>query len=79
VELKILYFGMIAEATNCREEVISLPFGSQIVQLEKILKNKYQDLQSMPFKIVVNKEISPKNTVLDKFHEIALLPPFAGG
>ncbi|WP_108802489.1 MoaD/ThiS family protein [Aquimarina sp. Aq107] len=79
MELKVLYFGMIAEATNCKEEIISLEHGSKVDQLENLLKNKYQKLQSLSFKIAIDKEIKSNNTLLNPTSEIALLPPFSGG
>ncbi|AXT55893.1 MoaD/ThiS family protein [Aquimarina sp. MMG015] len=79
MELKILYFGMIAEATNCKEEIISLEKGSKVDQLENLLKNKYQKLQGLSFKIAIDKEIKSNNTLLSSTSEIALLPPFSGG
>ena len=78
MELKVLYFGMIAEATNCKEEIISLEQGSKVDQLENLLKNKYQKLQSLSFKIAIDKEIKSNNTLLNPTSEIALLPPFSG-
>ncbi len=79
MELKILYFGMIADATGCKEEVISLQPGCNTNQLEKILKTKYQTLQNLSFKIVVDQEIASSQSILKATNEIALLPPFSGG
>ena len=79
MELKVLYFGMIAEATNCKEEIISLPSGNNVDHLENLLKNKYNDLKDLSFKIVVDQKISSGNPLLTSQNEIALLPPFAGG
>ena len=79
MKLKVLYFGMIAEATNCNEEIISLPSGNNIAHLENLLKNKYKDLQDLSFKIVIDQKILSGNPLLTPQNEIALLPPFAGG
>jgi len=79
MNLKVLYFGMIAEVTNCTEEFIPLQTGSNVDMLKDTLKNKYQHLEHLSFNIAVNKEISPGNTLLIEQHEIALLPPFSGG
>ena len=79
MKLTILYFGMIEEITNRREEIISLPSGSTIEQLEKFIKDKYEKLQHLSFKISIDKEISSEKVLLNSSNEIALLPPFSGG
>ncbi|MDH7444167.1 MoaD/ThiS family protein [Aquimarina sp. 2201CG14-23] len=79
MELKVMYFGMIAEATNCREEIISVGNRCSIYQLENLLKDKYQNLQPISFKIAVDKEILQNDILLTPNTEIALLPSFAGG
>ncbi|MFD2565691.1 MoaD/ThiS family protein [Aquimarina rubra] len=79
MELKVLYFGMIAEATQCAEEIISLESGSSVDQLENLIKGKYKKLQRLPFKIAIDKEIIANNVVLHPNSEVALLPPFSGG
>lgn len=79
MELRILYFGMIAEATNRTEEIISLPSGKNVNYLENLLRNKYKNLQSLSFKIAVDQKFSSDDTLLSTQNEIALLPPFSGG
>ncbi|WP_299260834.1 MoaD/ThiS family protein [uncultured Aquimarina sp.] len=79
MEVKVLYFGMIAEATDRKEELISLESGSNVGQLENLLKDKYENLQHLSFKVAIDKEISSSNTLLTSNNEIALLPPFSGG
>ncbi|WP_299441223.1 MoaD/ThiS family protein [uncultured Aquimarina sp.] len=79
MELKVLYFGMIAEATDRKEEIISLEFGGNVDQLQNLLKDKYKKLQHLSFKVSVDKEISSNEVVLSPNNEIALLPPFSGG
>ncbi len=70
---------MIAEATNCNEEEISLQSGSTVEQLIHKLNNKYDKLKDLSFNIAIDKEISDHSTLLNASSEIALLPPFAGG
>jgi len=79
MEVKVLYFGMIAEATDREEEIISLQTACTIYKLEQLLKQKYKNLQQLSFKIAVDKEILSGTTVLKSTNEIALLPPFSGG
>ncbi|MBW1297674.1 MoaD/ThiS family protein [Aquimarina litoralis] len=79
MKLKVLYFGMIAEAVNCKEEEISLQPGSTVEQLSNLLISKYEKLNDLSFNIAVNKEILNQNIPINSNSEIALLPPFAGG
>ncbi|MHA7059819.1 MoaD/ThiS family protein [Aquimarina sp. M1] len=79
MKLKVLYFGMIAETTNCKEETITLAPGSNVDQLETLLKNRYKNLQNLSFKVAINQEILANETILSPNCEIALLPPFSGG
>ncbi|MBQ4821054.1 MoaD/ThiS family protein [Aquimarina sp. MMG016] len=79
MELKILYFGMIAEITNCSEEVISVFKDCNTTQLEALLEEKYRRLKDISFKIAINQIIADTNIKLKQDNEIALLPPFSGG
>jgi len=79
MEVTILYFGMIAEATRCKEEILSIEEGSNVEGLENLLKNKYQKLKQLSFKIAIDQEISSGTTLLSTNNQIALLPPFSGG
>ena len=77
MELKIKYFGVLAEIAGCNEEKISTEHLkiSDIVDL--IIKN-HPEIKGRSFKIAQNKLIVNKNTRVDG-SEIAILPPFSGG
>lgn len=79
MNLKICYFGMVAETTNCNEEILTVDKECCIDQLKIILKNKYQKLQNLSFIIAIDKEIALNNQLLNPNNEVALLPPFSGG
>ncbi|KAA1248171.1 MoaD/ThiS family protein [Aquimarina sp. RZ0] len=79
MKLKILYFGMISEITDCNEELIAVPDQCKVAQLEIFLKDTYINLQGLSFNIVVDKQISTSDMLLTSANEIALLPPFSGG
>lgn len=68
---------MLAEVTQCEEEVISFS-EKTFSDLLKFLFKKYPLLQSKEFKIVENLNIVTKSNIISNT-EIALLPPFAGG
>lgn len=79
MELRTIYLGLISEITNCSEELVSVPNNCSLHQLESILKEKYIQLRSISFKMVVDQHIVNIDSELNPNNEIALLPPFAGG
>lgn len=79
MKLKILYFGAIAEHTNCTEELYTLPVNCTVSQLENILKKKHSSLEQLSYQIAVNQNINKENPTLSEHCEVALLPPFSGG
>jgi molybdopterin synthase sulfur carrier subunit len=77
MNITIRYFGQIAEVT-CQEEE-SLEFsGTLISELLNALYSKYGLLKAKDFQVAQNQELVSIETKLTG-HEIALLPPFAGG
>ncbi len=77
MNLKIKYFGQIAEVTKQHEELI--PFSGQLVsELLDVLYQKYSTLKTKDFQIAQNQELVSLETEISG-SEIALLPPFAGG
>lgn len=77
MRLKIKYFGLIAEITQCNEESIDFS-KSTISELLEILFKKYPSLKNKDFQVAQNKEIVTKGINITG-SEIALLPPFSGG
>lgn len=77
MELKIKYFGVLAEIAGCNEEKISTEqlIISDVIDL--IIK-KHPGIKGRSFKIAQNKVIVNNATRLDG-SEIAVLPPFSGG
>ena len=75
--LNIKYFGVIAEITQCHEEVLEFS-KSSVDDLLNVLFDKYPEVKMKDFQVAMNNEIVSKNTVVSE-SEIALLPPFAGG
>lgn len=76
--LKLKYFGMIAEAVGKENEEFEFT-NSSVEELDQLIKNKYEKLFTMNYKVAVNQSFVEENTMLKDNDEIALLPPFAGG
>ena len=77
MNLKIKYFGVLAEITNCSEETITYTKGS-VSDVLMLLFEKYPALKETDFQVAQDLEIVSKDTLLLE-SEIALLPPFSGG
>ncbi|MBP0904879.1 MoaD/ThiS family protein [Mariniflexile gromovii] len=77
MKITVKYFGMIAETTQCEEEIIDFS-GNFISDFLKILHSKYPELKNKGFQVAQNQELVSLETGVTG-GEIALLPPFAGG
>ncbi|MFT5237629.1 MAG: molybdopterin synthase sulfur carrier subunit [Flavobacteriaceae bacterium] len=77
MNLKIRYFGLLAEITNRSEETIAFSKAS-VSDLLELLFEKYPELKEKDFQVAQDLEIVSKDTLLLE-SEIALLPPFSGG
>lgn len=78
ITIKIIYFGMIAEATEKQQEELKLPANS-VDMLNIELQNKYPKMTIMNYQFAVNKNMVDKEFKLTDGDEVAVLPPFAGG
>ncbi|WP_308992281.1 MoaD/ThiS family protein [Mariniflexile litorale] len=77
MKITVKYFGMIAEITQCDEEIIDFS-GSMMSEFLKIVHSKYPELKNKDFQIAQNQELVALKTSVTG-QELALLPPFAGG
>lgn len=75
MNLKVKYFGMIAEALGKESEVLHVNFLT-VDQLQQHYRNK---IKNVNYKIAVNHNLVDGNYLLKENDEVALLPPFAGG
>lgn len=75
--LKIRYFGILAEVTDCFEETISFS-GGKVSDVLKRLFEKYPTLEQKTFK-VAHDQCIVSDDIRVSASEIVLLPPFAGG
>lgn len=78
MEVKLKYFGMIAEITNCTDELF--PFdGNTLEDLKNRIEEKYPSIQSKTYQFALNQSLSNLESKVRNGDEIAFLPPFAGG
>lgn len=77
MNITIKYFGLLAEVTQCSEELLEFS-GTYINELLETLYSKYPMLREKDFQIAQNNSISNDESKISST-EIALLPPFAGG
>lgn len=77
MQITIKYFGMLAEVTNCQEEILDEEVTT-VLEVLDILYDTYPLLKTKDFQIAQNQEMVTKETLLTQ-GELALLPPFAGG
>ena len=74
----IKFFGMASEKTGC--ESIDLPVaGMSVKDCTSSLIEKFPDLQKIPFRIALDKQLASDDQRIPQQVEIAVLPPFAGG
>ncbi len=71
MNLKIRYFGLLAEITNCSEETVAFSKRS-VSDLLELLFEKYPELKEKDFQVAQDLEIVSKETLLLE-SEIALL------
>lgn len=79
MNLKIQFFGMIAELVGKEHLEIDGFQGSALKEVESYLLEEFPDLGKMTYTMSLNRQIVDKGTRLTQKSEIALLPPFAGG
>ena len=77
MRIKIKYFGLLTEITNCQDEYVNNSL-STVNELLDLLYKKYPELKEKDFQVAQNNSIVALETKINNT-EIALLPPFSGG
>lgn len=75
--LKIKLFGVLAE--KLETESLFIESCPNVESLKRNLLLSHPNLNSLSFKVAVNRELATDNLSLNEADEIALLPPFSGG
>ena len=79
MNIKVKYFGAIAEKTGVSEEVLHLDeAGYEVDELKAYCINKYDLEEGESIRLAVNQVLNAKKT-LQHGDEVAFLPPYAGG
>jgi molybdopterin synthase sulfur carrier subunit len=77
MEIKVLFFGVLAEVTQNRFKHYSGVRSFQDLRFR--IEDEYPELVHYSYRIAVNSEIINNDPVLRSGDEIAFMPPFAGG
>lgn len=77
MQLKIKYFGLLAEITQCKEETIECSY-TLVSEVIDMLFKKYPKLKTIDFQVAQNHEMVSRESLVNET-EMALLPPFSGG
>lgn len=76
---RVIYFGMLAEVTGIQEEWIDPATISPDQELSDFFNERHAQLSNYHYTIAVNQAVCITLPTDEEIHEIALLPPFAGG
>lgn len=77
MEIKVLYFGVLAEVTQTMfRQYSGIISFSHLMQR---INDEYPDFAHYTYRIAVNSELQNEEPQLKNNDEVAFLPPFAGG
>lgn len=80
MEITVKYFGIIADITQKKEEVLFIDDESNsLKKLQSVIEIKYPKTLVINYSIAVNEKFLQNDIFLKNGDIIALLPPFAGG
>ena len=77
MEIKVLFFGVLAELANAAGK--KYEGVKSFNDLIRMIKKDYPEFVDYNYRISLNNEILNDDPMLNDGDEIALLPPFAGG
>ena len=78
MKLELKYFGQISELTGLSNESIELNDNSNTLNLDDLIKGKY-NLYKSSYRLAINHKLTEVKVTLKDRDEVAFLPPFAGG
>jgi len=77
MEIKVLFFGVLAEVTGTSFKTYSDIVS--IADLKLRIRDDFPAIENYDFRIAVNNELGDAEPSLNNGDEVAYLPPFAGG
>jgi molybdopterin synthase sulfur carrier subunit len=77
MDIKVLFFGVLAEVTKTGFRYYSNIRSFDDLKLR--IEDEFPETVHYNYHIAVNNELSTGNPVLNDGDEVAFLPPFAGG
>ncbi len=80
MQINLKYFGLVADQTKKKEEVIFFEGNSvTLLEVQMRLHENYPELKITTYSFAINQTLIQGDTSVNNLDEIALLPPFAGG
>lgn len=77
MNLKILFFGQLADITGTQEmEIMNVKDSDS---LQNKLSDEFPEMKGLQFSVAVNNKTVTENTILKDGDIVAILPPFSGG
>ncbi len=79
MNVRVHFFGMIAEAVNSSIYILEDYEGTTLGDLEKDLLARYPQLKQFNYQVALDRKLANSEAQLMPHNEVAILPPFAGG
>jgi molybdopterin synthase sulfur carrier subunit len=80
INIKILYFGRIAEAVGVRQTELKLTADDTLLEtVRQQLITEHPELDDPTIRIAVNQTLANKNLTINNGDELAFFPPVSGG
>lgn len=81
MKIRIRYFASLREVTEQSEEILELPVGTRIADIQSTLIARYPRLQPILKRCLcaVNRGYVPPETELHEQDELVFIPPMGGG
>ena len=79
MNVRVHFFGMIAEAVNSSLHIMEHYEGSTLADVEKDLLDLYPQLNQFSYQMALDQKLAHADALLMPENEVAILPPFAGG
>lgn len=80
MQITLKYFGLVADHTKKKEEMIFFTGDSvTLLEVQTRLNESYPELKTTTYSFAMNQTLVHGKELVKNLDEIALLPPFAGG